>query len=338
MRGTNAMLDALKLSCWLMGILSLGTWSSLTFGQEWARTMFEKTEHDFGIVPRGAKSDFEFALTNKYKEPVHIASVRSSCGCTSPKIAKTDLKTYEQGAVVAEFNTHSFIGQKSAVVTVVFDRPFYAEVQLIVKGNIRSDIVTDPGEVQFGEVDRGASKNTVVKVSHSGSSQWQITDVRSANPHLAVKLSQASGTQGNIEYSMQVRIKEDAPAGEFADEIVIVTNEKQYNQVTLPVRANIVPPLVVAPESIDLGSIQPKTKVQNRLIVKAKKPFSVKKITCPDDRFTISAPAGEKTVHIIPILFDSGEKIGGFREKITIETTLPSDSTVLATVSGNVAP
>ena len=137
---------------------------------------------------------------------------------------------------------------------------------------------------------------------------------------------------------MQVRLKDDAPAGEFADEIVIVTNEKLYNQVTLPVRAVVVPPLVVAPESIDLGSIAPKTKVQNRLIVKSKQPFSVKQVTCPDARFTFKLPEGEKSVHIIPIEFDSGEKVGGFREKISVETSLATDSTARATVSGNVVP
>ncbi len=83
------------------------------------------------------------------------------------------------------------MGQRSAVVTVVFDRPYYAEVQLLVKGNIRSDILIEPGEVKFGDVDVGTTKAVDVKVSYQGSTNrdWQITDVRSTNQHLSVKLS-----------------------------------------------------------------------------------------------------------------------------------------------------
>ena len=163
--------------------------------EDWARKMFTTTQHDFGVVPRGSKTQFEFKLKNTFKENIHIASVRSSCACTAPKILKSDLKTYEEGAIIAELNTSSFVGQRSAVVTVVFDRPYYAEVQLLVKGNIRSDIVMEPGEVQFGSVDVGNPKSADVKVSYQGSTNrdWQITDVRSTNQHLSVRFESTEG-------------------------------------------------------------------------------------------------------------------------------------------------
>ncbi|MCC6507867.1 MAG: DUF1573 domain-containing protein, partial [Pirellulaceae bacterium] len=188
--------------------------------QEWARKMFTTTQHDFGVVPRGAKSEFEFKFKNSFKENIHIASARSSCACTAPKILKTDLKTYEEGAIIAELNTQAFVGQRSAVVTVVIDRPFYAEVQLLVKGNIRSDIVMEPGEVRFGDVDLAATKSAEVKVSYQGSTNrdWQIADVRSTNQHLAVKLNAQKNGAGRTVYSMTVRLKESAPAGELNDE------------------------------------------------------------------------------------------------------------------------
>ncbi len=321
---------------WLLVSALLLCVSPLGFGQDWARGMFDKTEHDFGIVPRGSKTEFEFTLTNKYKEPIHIASVRSSCGCTSPRVQKPELITYEKGAVIAEFNTRSFIGQKSAVVTVTFDRPYYAEVQLIVKGNIRSDILTEPGEVQFGEVDIGSAKSADVRVSRSGDPKWQIVDVRSTNQHLGVTLDRAVLGQNQVQYTMHVRLKDSAPAGDFTDEILIVTNERQYNQVTLPVRATVVPPLVIAPASVELGSIKLKTQKQSRLVLKAKQPFSIKNATCSDARVTFTIPTGEKNVHVLPLSFDSGETIGGFREKIVIETSLAGAPEAKAMVSGNV--
>src|SRR4030042_3125075 len=123
-------------------------------GQPWAKKMFEETEHDFGTVARSAKAEYEFRLSNLYLEDVHIASVRSSCGCTSPRIKTPLLKTYEKGAIVATLNTRSFYGKKGATITVTLDKPFYAEVQLHVRSYIRSDGVFHPACVQLGSVDR----------------------------------------------------------------------------------------------------------------------------------------------------------------------------------------
>ena len=306
--------------------------------EDWARKMFTTTQHDFGVVPRGSKSQFEFKLKNSFKENIHIASARSSCACTSPKILKSDLKTYEEGAIIAELNTSSFVGQRSAVVTVVFDRPYYAEVQLLVKGNIRSDIVMEPGEVQFGDVDVGNTKSADVKVSYQGSSNrdWQITDVRSTNQHLSVRLNPMKDKAGRTIYTMNVNLKDTAPFGELHDEIQLVTNDSQYNTVTLPIRAAIIPPLSVAPASVELGTMKVGSSATGRFVLKAKSPFGIKKIDCTDDRFTFKIPEGEKTALLVPIEFNAGKTAGAFKQKVSVVSTLPDDMAVEVTITGNV--
>ena len=82
--------------------------------QEWADKMFETRSHDFGTIARAAKAEFAFELTNLYLEDVHIASVRASCGCTTPRIEKETLKTYEKGAIIAHINSESFLGRQGA--------------------------------------------------------------------------------------------------------------------------------------------------------------------------------------------------------------------------------
>ncbi len=304
--------------------------------QQWARDMFEVTTHDFGVVPRGAKTEFEFKFTNKYKENVHVASVRTSCRCTAPRVSKDEVKTYEQSSIVAEFRTSDFVGARSAVITVVFDRPFQAELQLLVKGSIRSDIVPMPGEIQFGEVDLGTEKLTDVKIAYLGSAKWEINDVLSKNEHLAVKLSQPKvATGGKIEYQMDVRLKDDAPAGEFSDEIVLVTNEAQSNRVTLPVRANVVPPLYV--QGLQLGTIKAGETRSERLLIKAKTPFKIEKIECADPRFVFKPSSDSKAAHLIPFDFATGDKEGSFRQAIIVHTDLKETPTAEAAITGNVS-
>lgn len=306
--------------------------------QDWVKTMFEETSHDFGTVPRGAKEEYAFVFSNKYLENLHVESVRSSCGCTLPRIGegKKDIKTYEKGSIVCEFNTHSFIGSKSAVVTVVFTKPYYGEMQLSVRGNIRSDIVTEPGEIQFGDLDQGTEKSTSVKVTYAGKNKWEITDVRSVNQHLGVKLERIDKGVGRVEYAMDVRLKDTAPAGDFSDQIVLVTNETQYNLVTIPVRGNVLPPLVL-PASVELGTVKAGQAVQTRLIVKSNQEFEVTKIECADERFSFNPPVGKSAkVHMIPFEFKSGTDAGAFRNPVTVHTTLAEGGTASTFVSGNV--
>src|SRR5947199_1703099 len=113
--------------------------------KEWAQKMFAANTHDFGHVARGAKAEFAFELQNVYEEDVHIADVRTSCGCTTPTITKPTLKTWEKGSIVATLNTRSFVDQRNSTLTVVIDKPTYAEVHLNIAGYSHADVDFHPG-------------------------------------------------------------------------------------------------------------------------------------------------------------------------------------------------
>src|SRR6188474_107604 len=149
--------------------------------KEWAQKMFRVMTHDFGHLARGAKAEFAFELQNLYEEDVHIADVRTSCGCTTPTITKPTLKTWEKGAIVATLNTRSFVGQRNSTLTVVIDKPYYAEVHLTIAGYIHSDVDFQPGVAALGDIEQGRGGEQSVTVTYRGVGQWQIADVRSAN-------------------------------------------------------------------------------------------------------------------------------------------------------------
>ena len=152
--------------------------------EEWAKKMFQTTTHDFGSVARGAKAQHEFTLENIYLKDVQIASVRSNCGCTTPRIKKPLLKTYEKGAIVAGINSHAFLGRQSATITVTLDKPRLAEVQLHVTVYVHSDVAFQPASVELGSVDRGTPLEKKISVSCTRRGDWKILDVKSGNPHL----------------------------------------------------------------------------------------------------------------------------------------------------------
>src|SRR3954463_6698710 len=172
--------------------------------KEWAQKMFAASSHDFGHVARGAKAEFAFELQNIYEEDVHIADVRTSCGCTTPTITKPTLKTWEKGSIVATLNTRSFVGQRNSTLTVVIDKPFYAEVPITIAGYIHSDVDFQPGVAALGDIEQGTIGEQAVSVTYRGAGNWQIVDVRSVNTLLEVELGEPVRQPGVITYKMVV--------------------------------------------------------------------------------------------------------------------------------------
>lgn len=315
----------------LIAVCFVALFSPAANAQEWARKMFKLTSHDFGTVARGAKADFTFEMQNIYQESVHIASVRSSCGCTTPSINKQTLKTWEKAEIVAKYNTRTFLGSKGATITVVIDQPYRAEVQLSVRGYIRSDVVCNPGEVSFGEVDQFASSEKKVSLDYAGRTDWEIRDVRSANQHLEVELVETLRENGRVSYEMLVRLNPAAPAGYFQSQLTIVTDDARLKSFPLAVQGRVLSPLTVSPASLFLGVLKTGQTVTKQLVVKGKQPFRVVSIECPDNCFNFDAPGDAKEkIHFIPVTFTAGDAAGKVSQTIKIQTDLGATADCVA--------
>jgi hypothetical protein len=284
--------------------------------------MFKVADHDFGSVARGAKAEFSFVCENIYMEDVHLASVRTSCGCTTPRVENGLLKTYDKGAIVAHFNTDSFTGPHGATLTVTIDQPFFAEVQLHVKGDIRNDVVVEPGSVQYGSIDQGIAFDQQVTVNYGGSSAWQILDVKSFNPHITAKAIEAARSDGHVSYTLKVRVDQTTPAGYLNDHLMLVTNDASGGQIPVLVEGQIMPGITVNPTALFMGVVQPGQKVTKQLVVKSKKPFRILGISCEDKSFQFDTTKENtaKELHLVPVTFTAGADAGKVVKTIKIAT------------------
>ncbi len=292
--------------------------------QDWAKRMLlDKPTHEFGTVVKGAKTEHRFRFKNIYLEDVHVESVRASCGCTTPEITKRDLKTYETSEIVAIFNTHAFVGQRSATITVRFDKPFLAEMQLHVAGFIRGDIMVQPNFVDLGTVDQGQEVERMITVTNNSRPDWKILDIRCANTNFEVEPVERPRQRGQVSYDLRVKLRADAPAGYINDELILVTNDARSAQFPIDVEGRVVPELSVA-QLINFGSLDAGKKATRPLIVRSsKKPFKILAITCDDERFSFKLPdeaAPPKSLYQIPVTFTADEQSGRVAKRIFIET------------------
>jgi len=290
--------------------------------QEWADKMFETRSHDFGTIARAAKAEFAFELSNLYLEDVHIAGVRASCGCTTPRIEKDTLKTYEKGAIIAHVNSESFLGRQGATLTVIIDQPQYAEVQLQVKVYVYSDILLEPSNVALGNIRRGTSTEQTIRIRYSGRSDWQIVEVKSNNPHLTGKLTETSRQGGQASYDLKVVLDKDAPVGYLNEHLMLVTNDQQAKQIPVLVEGQVQADISVSPASLFLGVLQPGQSVTKQIVVRGQKPFRIASVKGDCKCLQATAPKDKeaKVLYLVPVTFTAGEKAGKITQTVCIET------------------
>jgi hypothetical protein len=304
--------------------------------QPWAKKMFKVVEHDFGTVARGAKAEYVFEFENIYEETLRIAGVRSSCGCTNVSLTKDTLNTFDKGGVVATFNTASFLGHRSATLTVTFEKPFSAEVQLNVQGFIRSDVVFTPGSVDFGVVDVGRGATKQVAINYAGKPDWRVIDVRSANSHLEVELNERGRGNGRVAYDMVVYLKPDLAEGFFQDQLLLVTNDARNASVPLVVEGRVAAALSLSPASLYLGTLSPGETTKKQLVVRGRQPFRILDVRSDDARFEFEVGGQAKTLHLIPLRFSASEDAEKVAATIEVETDLPGSGKLRCLANGTI--
>jgi hypothetical protein len=313
-------------------VLVFGLWTQFAhdaFAQKWAADMFSEREHDFGTVAKNSDATYEFQFKNLYQEEVVIRSIRSSCGCITPSYTKQRIGSLETGAIVAKFNTDKFVGHRSATVTVTFEKPFFAEVQLKASGLIRGDVVLEPGKLDFGSATSFGDTRKTMVVDYRGSlSNWQIVDVTSTFPHVRVSLKETQRHRGRVIYSLNVRLLPEAAAGLHQADLMLITNDPNNREIPISVSANILEPIQVSPAQFDLGNVEPGQTITKHILVRSSEQCQISSATADSPAIVPTASAEAKNMHKIPIVFTAGPKTGPISATVTIKTSQGATQTV----------
>jgi hypothetical protein len=298
--------------------------------QDWTRKMFKEYEHDFGTVVRGSNPEHRFVIENVFKEDIRIESVNSSCGCTSVSLEKRTLKTWEKAELVARFNTVGFSGQRQATVTVRFSAPYTGEVQLQVKGNIRTDVQVAPGDINFGTVNPSGNAKQTVEVRKFGNANWRIVDVRSTFSHIGVSLSETQRDQNRVNYLLSVTLKPTTPPGQVQGELVVIaTDGAQELKLPIQFSGKVVSSLQLSPPVLDLANVKTGETITRKVILKAEQPFRVKDVTCENTAFSVQADGESRTTHFLEVTYKCPNEPGRQQTELHFVTDLAEQSTTV---------
>ncbi len=300
----------------------------------WAEALFAQQAHDFGAVPRGAVVRYPFVLTNRYNEAITILDVRASCGCTTGRASASVVGPGQQAVIEAQMDTRNFVGAKATVLTVSLASASgrQAEVRLGVKSNILSDIVLNPGTIDFGVVAHGQATQQLLTIDRAGTPGWKVDRMlatRRLSSVVDAQIIEIARNAKQVSYRLTVTLRPEAPPGLVREEIRILTNDRESPVVPVLVTAEIRGALSASPSLLALGQATSAAVVQGRFLVRGIKPFAITRIEGAGDGFEIVAaePSARKALQVVTVTYkaEAGTSRGDLRRTFRVHTDLPGE-------------
>jgi hypothetical protein len=327
------------LASWLL----VGMGSGLVRAAAWTDALFPQNRYDFGAVPRGAKVKHDFLLVNRLAEPITILNLRPSCGCTSGRASASMVAPGQTAVIEAQMDTRNFVGPKSTVlyVAVMTAGGREAEAGLGVTAQILSDIVLNPGSVDFGTVLRGQAPTRNLTIDRINGEGWRFERMVSGSRVLNAQLVETSRKGSAVSYALSVSLKPDAPAGPVRDEIRLLSNDPETPSIPILVTAWIRGELAAAPSILALGAVNSSAGVQGRFVIRGSRPFAIQSIEGEGDGFSTAAAKGARqAVHVVTVAYrpEEGTTRGDIRRVFRVHTDLPGEPPLDLTATLHVAP
>lgn len=319
-------------------VVSLG--AAVASGQErwhWEQFFKDGLSHDFSSVPRGTQLYYRFKMKNIYAVPLEITA-RVGCNCVTVAPLTQILQPRQEGYLDVNMDTSRLSGYKSVNIYVTVGPEYVSSTTLRVSAFSRTDVVVNPGQINFGVVPRGqATAPHTIDVEYAGVLDWRISDVVKPDAPLDVTLKELYRRPGQVGYQVAVALKPDAPAGPFKHEFFLKTNDSASPLVPILVEANIQASLNVAPSIVRMGSLRVGDAVTKLVVIKATKPFRIVAIEGQGDGVVAELPPAAATVQVLKLKFQP-VKPGDLRRQLHIKTDLDQESTASVTIEGSVEP
>jgi hypothetical protein len=303
----------------------------------WAEGLFSELSHDFGTVPRGPVVTHTFTVTNNTAAPLHIAAVRSSCGCLSGTVTRTELAPGESAAVVARVETSRFAGFWKKPLYVQFDQPQFAEVALMISATSREDMTLTPQALALGRVRRGGTADGSITVLLAGGA-WKLVGASSESDYVqpAVKALRHDG--GEAAYQVTARLLPGLPPGRWATTVWVTTDNPAVPRVSVPVTVEVEPALTISPKVIALGKVKQGQETERKVLVRADQPFRIVSVKGTDGELTVEDGTPKAAaVHVLRVKLRSSRP-GALMRNVEIATDLKDDSRAGFQATAEVVP
>lgn len=152
------------------------------------RLSIEKSEIDLGVVYNGTSKKANIILKNIGKSPLHILSVRTSCGCTKVKEPKSPLAPGESDVLVVEFNSTGFRGRLDKFINVETNDPANQYASITISADVQEELqpTNNFSLLWLGDVPLGKEAEQVVSFRNITNKTITIRNHSLSTPEMSI--------------------------------------------------------------------------------------------------------------------------------------------------------
>lgn len=157
-----------------------------------AQLQWETQQVETKAAPEQTHEEAVYRFQNVGTNTVTITKMTSSCGCTTPKLAKYTYAPGEKGEVVADFQFAQRVGLQHKTITVQTDDPAHPTTTLTLIVNIPEFVRVSPTFLFWQPTEHEIKE---IRLERVNDVDFKIQSVSSENPKFQVVLLQ--GENGN---------------------------------------------------------------------------------------------------------------------------------------------
>ncbi|AMV39510.1 hypothetical protein VT85_18880 [Planctomyces sp. SH-PL62] len=331
---------SMRLRAFFLALLATAGPAALAQSYDWLDAALPERAYDFGVVARGSQLRHAFAVVNRTDQEIRILEWRTKCGCTDVKVGAKVIPPGTQTTIEVTVDTTRFLGHKPSGLTLVFESPSYVQVDLNTSCFIRGDIVTNPGQLDFGIVRRSDKpQTTALTLAYAGGQpDWQVTKMNTLSDHIKAELREVDRTVGGqINFTLTATLQPSAPNGYFKDEITLETSDQQ--KIPISVVANIQSAVALTPSIINFGQVKPGESVTKTVLVRSAQPFSITGLTTSKTELQSDDQSkGAQAVHQVKLTLKAPDQPGAFHSLMTVKTDIPDEPEAVLKTFATVGP
>jgi Protein of unknown function (DUF1573) len=168
-------------------------------GSAFAQLTWETTEQTFNSKQQDKEVLAKYKFTNSGPKPITIQNVRTSCGCTTAGLKKTEYAPGESGEIEAKFTFSGRTGKQEKAITVETSADPQLPTVLRLHVYIQETVKIEPEVVLWRVGEQADPKSIHIAIADDVSAK--IVSVTSDNPAVRVKLTELKPGK---EYEAQI--------------------------------------------------------------------------------------------------------------------------------------